>query len=333
MINGTPLGVDTTPVERQFLGLSSVVRNLLRLFGLPLLLVVLFLLFSLLTDTFFTEANLEGLILSAAVSALLFLGLTWVFTIGEMDVSFVAVAALSNMITAGMVIAGFDWPVATASGMLAAIAIGLFNGILIAYLGLPSLITTIATGGMASALAAAIGKGSSMGIENEGYLEILFDTRIGILSLVVVLVIFLILICWYVQEKLTLGHYLFAMSANKRAALEAGIPTSAITLGVCVFSAVCSGLAGILLAVQLASGQPSIAQSLFLDGLTAVLLGGTMLRLGKPNILGTITGVLIIAVLVRGGALLGWGDAVFSIAKGTLLLIGVSIVAWCGRKY
>lgn len=310
---------------------ESAIQSFLRVFGLPSILLFLFVIFSLITDTFLTTANLEGLLLSAAISALLFLGLTWVFTIGEMDVSFVAVAALANMITAGLVIAGYGWALATLLAMTASLAVGLFNGILIAKLGLPSLVTTIATGGMASALAAAIGLGSSMGIDQTGYLEVLFETKIGMVSMVVVLTSVLAAACWYIQERLTLGHYIFAMATNPRAALEAGIPTSTIIILLCTFSALCSGAAGILLAVQLASGQPSIAQSLFLDGLTAVLLGGTMLRLGKPNIMGTIVGVLIIAVLVRGGALLGWSDSNFQIIKGLLLLLGVAVVIWSNK--
>lgn len=311
--------------------MNSTTQNFIRLFGLPSILVISFLAFSFGTETFLTPANIEGLLLSAAISALLFLGLTWVFTIGEMDVSFVAIAALSNMITAGMVIAGYGWLFATGCAMLAALAVGLFNGVLIAKMGLPSLVTTIATGGMATALAAAIGLGSSMGINQEGYLEVLFDTKIGIVSLVVILTALIVAACWYVQEKLTLGHYIFAMATNPRAALEAGIPTSRIIIMLCSFQSLCSGAAGILLAVQFASGQPSIAQSLFLDGLTAVLLGGTMIKLGKPNILGTIVGVLIIAVLVRGGALLGWSDAAFSTIKGGLLLLGIAVVVWSNK--
>ncbi|WP_299724889.1 ABC transporter permease [uncultured Tateyamaria sp.] len=308
------------------------VQRVLSTLGLPVILIIAFTVFTGLSDSFLTAANLESMILSFAISALMFLGLTWVFTIGEMDVSFVAVAALANMITAGLVIAGYSWGAATTLAMLAAFAIGVLNGVLIAKLGLPSLVTTIATGGMASALAAAIGKGSSMGIDQPGYLQVLFDVRFGIVSLLVVLIVVLVALCWYVQERLTLGHYIFSMATNPAAAREAGIPTARITIMLCVFAALCSGVAGILLAVQLSSGQPSIAQSLFLDGLTAVLLGGTMLKIGKPNILGTIVGVAIIAVLIRGGALLGWSDASFSTIKGLLLLFGVTIVVWTGRK-
>lgn len=329
------MSVDAVSVSDKALRQSRMgiqIKNYLRIFGLPSILVLLFITFSIVSEYFLTAANIEGLILSAAISCLMFLGLTWVFTIGEMDVSFVAIAALANMITAGLVIAGYGWPIATALAMLASLSVGLLNGLLIAKLGLPSLVITIATGGMASALAAAIGLGSSMGIDQVGYLEVLFDTKVGIVSFVVILTAILIAACWYIQEKLTLGHYIFSMATNPIAVLEAGVSTSTITILLCVFASACSGAAGILLAVQLASGQPSIAQSLFLDGLTAVLLGGTMLRLGKPNIIGTIIAVLIITVLVRGGALLGWSDAGFSTIKGLLLLFGVAVVVWSNQE-
>ena len=133
---------------------------------------------------------------------------------------------------------------------------------------------------------------------------------------------------WFMETRLAIGHYIFAMATNPRAVLEAGVPVVGIVIMLCVFSAFCNGLSGILIAVELSSGQPSIAISLFLDGLTAVLLGGTMIKLGKPNVLGTVVGVLIIAVLVRGGALLGWNDAVFQVIKGSLLILGASVVIW-----
>lgn len=307
-------------------------KNAIRLFGLPSILLILILYFSVATDTFLTAQNISGLLQSAAISGILFLGLTWVFTVGEMEVSFVAIAALANMICAGMVVAGFGWGIGVLCAMLASLGVGLMNGVLIAKLGLPSLVITIATGGMASALAAAIGSGSSFPIPEPSFLQVLFDTKIGIFSLVVVVAIILVALTWYVENRLSLGHYILAMSTNPRAVLEAGVNVSGIVIVLCLFSAMLNGFAGILLAVEFSSGQPSIAQSLFLDGLTAVLLGGTMIKLGKPNVLGTMVGVLIIAVLVRGGALLGWNDAVFQAIKGILLLIGVTVVIWSNRR-
>jgi len=93
-----------------------------------------------------------------------------------------------------------------------------------------------------------------------------------------------------------------------------------------VLSGVVSALAGILLAADLSSGQPYLGTSYFLDGLTAVLLGGMALKLGKPNVIGTLTAAIFLVGLLNGAALLGWTDSERQIVRGSLLLIGVGLV-------
>ena len=121
--------VESSGIERS---IEAASVRLFRLYGLPSLLVFLFVTFSLVADAFLAPADLAQLLQSAAISALMFLGLTWVFAIGEMDVSFVASAALANMITAGLVITGYGWPLATAAVIAASLALGFANGVLIA---------------------------------------------------------------------------------------------------------------------------------------------------------------------------------------------------------
>lgn len=305
--------------------------NFIRLFGLPSILIVAILYFSLATSAFLTTENIAGLLQTASISLIMFLGLTWVFTIGEMDVSFVSIAALANMICAGLVIAGYSWPAAVLLAMAAGLGVGLLNGLLVGALGLPSLVTTIATGGMSAALAAAIGLGSSIQIPRSGFLSVLFAQKIWVFNPIVLLALVLLALAWFVEARLRVGHYMFAMASNRRAVMAAGVGVIKLIIVLFLFSSALNGFAGILIAAELSSGQPTIAVSLFLDGLTAVLLGGTMIRLGRPNVLGTAVAVLLIAVLVRGGALLGWNDAIFQSIKGGLLLLGVAVVALAER--
>jgi ribose/xylose/arabinose/galactoside ABC-type transport system permease subunit len=208
---------------------------------------------------------------------------------------------------------------------------GLFNGLLVAYLGLPALVVTIATGGIAAALADAIGKGSSIEIATTGFVGQIVTAQFGFVPLIAVVAVAIYAVAWFAQDRLLWGHYIFALAQNRRAVIEAGVPAKRLLGLVFTGSSLSSGVAGILLAADLSSGQPSIASSMFLDGLTAVLLGGVMIKLGKPNVIGTAVSVLILAVLVRGGALLGLTDSEFQIVKGGLLLLGVTVVIW-GRE-
>ena len=309
-------------------GFRGPTRQLTLRFGLPGILVALLAVFGALEPSFFSRADVASLIGSASISMIMFLGLTWFFAVGEIDVSFVSIVALSNMITAGLVSAGFSWLVAASAAMVASLAVGLLNGILIAQLGLPSLVITIATGGAASAVAAAIGTGASIALNTSGFLAPLFTISLGCVPLVALPALALYAAAWYAQERLTLGQYIFAVAQNRRAVVEAGIPVNRLLMFLALLLALCSGLAGVLLTSNLASGQPWLASSYFLDGLTSVLLGSTMLKLGKPNVLGTAVGVLVLAVMVRGGALLGWTEANFQMMKGGLLLLGLMVVYW-----
>jgi ribose transport system permease protein len=297
-------------------------------FGLPLALVLIVIVFSFLAPSFGSAENMESIIRSASISALMFLGLTWVFAVGEIDISFVAVAALSNMVIAGLVAAGYSWGLACVAGFGAGFAVGVVNGLLVAYAKLPSLVMTIASGGIASALAAAIGLGSSVPIDTPEILHSVVTASIGPIPVLAIFCAVVFLVAWHVQERLTLGHYIYATAENRQAVVEAGIPVERIVMLLFVLAAACGSFGGLLLTVELSSGQPSIASSFFLDGLTAVLLGGTMLKLGKPNVLGTLVSVLILTSLVRGGALLGWPDSTFQMIKGGLLLIGIALITW-----
>lgn len=152
--------------------------------------------------------------------------------------------------------------------------------------------------------------------------------QLGFVPLIAVVAVLAYAGAWFVQDRLLFGHYIYALAQNRRAVIEAGVPAKRLLGLLFVGSSLSSGIAGILLAADLSSGQPSIASSMFLDGLTAVLLGGVMIKLGKPNVIGTAVSVLLLAVLVRGGALLGLTDSGFQIIKGCLLLLGVTVVIW-----
>ncbi len=301
-------------------------------FALPGILAALIAVFGTAEPSFFSNADITSLLGSTSISMIMFLGLTWFFAVGEIDVSFVSITALSNMITASLVSSGFGWPLATAAAMVASLAVGLLNGLLIANLGLPSLVITIATGGAASAIAAAIGTGASIAFSSPGFLDPLFSVTLGSIPLIALLVLALYGAAWFAQERLTLGQYIYAVAQNRRAVVEAGIPVDRLLMLLALLLAFCSGLAGVLLASDLSSGQPWLASSYFLDGLTSVFLGSTMLKLGKPNIVGTAVGVLVLAVMVRGGALLGWTDSNFQMMKGGLLLVGLAVALWANPR-
>ncbi|MGQ3214241.1 MAG: ABC transporter permease [Shinella sp.] len=277
------------------------------------------------------SSNIATILRSSALMAIMILGLTWVIAAGKIDVSFMHVAALGNMTTAFLLASGHGWFAAGLAGVAVGAVAGLVNGVLVAVMRIQPLIVTIATGGICASIAAALGKGTSIRIADAGPLGELIFTNIGPIPVIAVFVAGLYALSWYAQEKLTFGHYIFATAQSEPAVNQAGISVRSLLLLLFVFSGTMSALAGVLLAASLSSGQPMIGSSYFIDGLTAVLLGGMMLRIGKPNVLGTTTAILILSVLVSGSALLGWADYQRQIIKGVLLLVGVTVAMRAGR--
>lgn len=295
-------------------------------------LLVMIAVFAFLRPQLLDSSNIATILRSSALMAIMILGLTWVIAAGKIDVSFMHVAALSNMMTAWLLAGGYGWPLAALGGITVGALAGLLNGTLIALLRIPPLIVTIATGGICASIAAALGKGTSIRIADPGPLGEMLFTNWGPVPVIAVVAALLYLVSWYAQEKLTFGHYIFATAQNEEAVNEAGIPARSLILFLFVFSAVLSAIAGVLLAASLSSGQPMIGSSYFIDGLTAVLLGGMMLRIGKPNVLGTTTAILLLSVLVSGSAMFGWADYQRQIIKGVLLLVGVAVAMRAGRS-
>ncbi|NTE88384.1 ABC transporter permease [Agrobacterium rubi] len=301
-------------------------------YGLFLLVLAAFILFAWLRPTFVSAGNINDMLRSASIAAIMFLGLTWIIAAGEIDVSFMSVAALANMIVAGLVQAGYGWPLACLCGLLAGVVIGLINGGLVAGFRLPALVITIATGGLAGSIAAAIGLGTSISLSSTGFVGSVLSANLGVIPVIAIVVAIIYAASYVVQEHLTFGHYLYAMEQNRAAVVEAGVPVNRILFLLYILSGVVSALAGILLTADLSSGQPYIGSSYFIDGLTAVLLGGMALKYGKPNVVGTLAAVLLLAALLSGAALLGWTDQQRQIVRGLLLLFGVTVVVWARRQ-
>ncbi|MGA0563743.1 ABC transporter permease [Ancylobacter sp. VNQ12] len=276
--------------------------------------------------------NIVTVLRSASIMAIMVLGLTWVIAAGKIDVSFMQIAALANMTTAGLLSQGSGWTLAGLSGVAVGGIVGLVNGLLVGRMRLSPLITTIATGGVCASAAAAIGAGTSIRINDAGVLGDFLAAHVGPVPLLALVVVVLYAAAWWMQERLTFGHYIYAAEQNEAALVDVGVSVQRLLVLVYLISGLCASVAGVLLVASLSSGQPMIGSSYFIDGLTAVFLGGMMIRIGRPNVIGTATAVLLLAVLVSGGALLGWPDYQREIIKGALLLAGVAMAVRMGRS-
>jgi ribose/xylose/arabinose/galactoside ABC-type transport system permease subunit len=310
----------------------NVLKPEFSLFGI---LIILLVVFAVSSPVFFTPGNILEVLRQSSIDAILILGVTWLISAGEIDAGFPDVAAFASMMTVVLVNRGNSWGIAILATIACSILFGVLNGFLVTELKFPSLIATIGVSGLAKALASILGRGQVIPLGNNtgNFVYPIVWGRVGGIPFLLIVSICLYSLFAFVQNRIRFGQYIFALGENRIASQEAGINEKRILKILFILSSLFGAIGGILMATVLQSGQPKLGVSLFLDGFTAIFLGAMLIKLGKPNIIGTLFGAILLSLLSNGLTLLGAQFYVGMIIKGCLLIIGVSIVALTGLKF
>jgi len=306
--------------------------------GVLLALLVMCAFLSYASDSFLTSINLLNVGRQVSLLGIMAVGMTFVLTCGEVDLSVGSNYAFSGLTTGMMIVAG--WPLAPAIGLglLCGAAIGVVNGLLSTYGRLPSLIATL---GMLSVVRGAAlimtdGQPVTVNIRNgaapdtlaafeymgQGYL-------FGAIPMQLVFFIAVAALGWFLLSCTNFGFRVFAVGGSARAARVSGIPINSVKIWSFLLMGVLAALAGILSIAFLPSGQAGrTGLGLELDVIAATIVGGTSLSGGEGTILGTILGVLIIGVLRNGLVLTGISPFVQAFMIGVVIIAAVAIDKW-----
>jgi ribose/xylose/arabinose/galactoside ABC-type transport system permease subunit len=299
-----------------------------RRYGTLLALVVICILLTLTTPRFLTVSNLSTVLVQLSMLMVVASGLTVVVAAGEFDLSVGAVAGLAGVLTTGLLIhVTTNVALAIAAGVAAGALVGLLNGVLVAVVGLPSLIATLGMISVVTGLNQWYTKGQAVyGGLPKGFA---FPGRGSLLGVPVPILIMvaIVAITFVLLERTATGRHLYTIGDNKDVARLAGIPVRWKKIAALVFCGACTGLAGVILASRLGSGQPAAGDHFLMDGLAAVFLGMTAFSLGQANVRGTVVGTLIIGVLRNGFNLLGWPYYIQDIAMGAIMIGAITVAA------
>jgi ribose transport system permease protein len=312
------LAVRMRGVER-----DTVLRRLIA--ALPLaVLVVLVAVVSARQPTFLGIRSVRAVLDGAAPILLLALGQTMVILIGGIDLSVAALASLGTVLLATW-LPGMG-PVAIIAVLATLTLAGVLNGLACAYLQVPSFIVTLGAMGLWSGVALTVSGASTISI-GKGYYAIgwIRDLRFAQLPASFVLAALFALLAAVVIRVLSRGRLLHAMGLAERAVLMSGTRTPRVRVAAFALSGLFAGLAALLLSASQFSGSPTLADSLLLPAIAAVVVGGSAITGGVGGPLRTLVGALIIAVLRVGLSVIGVDPSYEQIVYGAVVIAAVAL--------
>ena len=275
------------------------------------------------SGSFFTRQNIFNVLRQISTNLFLACGMTMVIILGGIDLSVGSIIALSGCISAGCVARyNLPLPIALLMGLLVGLLVGMFNGAVISKTTIPAFIVTLATMNIAKGLAYVYTGGSPVRVVTKEW-QFLGPGYVGIFPTPVVILVIVLIITAIIMNKTKMGRHMYAVGGNQQAAEFSGIKVEKVKFFVHAFSGLMAGLAGIVLASRMYSGQPTAGDGAEMDAIAAVVVGGTSMAGGSGKIGGTIIGGLIIGVLNNGLNLLNVNSFWQYVVKGVVILLAV----------
>ena len=299
---GAPLADHIAQRTGRQVALNWASRNA-RLLAPLVTLISMFIFFSLVTEVFLTIQNLQNVVTQIAPIAVAATGVTFVLLCAEIDLSIASVATFTGVLAAwfwvGDTIALGNWGIPVA--ILVAAAIGLLNGYLVAYVGIPSFMMTLAMLTIARWMSVFVSEGKPI-FEGPPVLKQLGSVSSQVFGIPVIgiFAVAILLLGEFVLSYTKFGRYVYMTGANREAAEMSGVNTRQIVMMSLVIAAVTAGMTGLLFVGRLSSANPSSGEDILISTIAAVVLGGTSLFGGEGGMRNTILGLLIFGILSNG---------------------------------
>jgi simple sugar transport system permease protein len=301
---------------------------------LVIILLLICLVLSLVSDQFFTLANLFNLLNTSSTNLIFAVGLLVVLIAGGIDISFAVAASVVQYVVAIALaqIGGGNWVIGISMAAVAGIALGAVNAALIHYFRIISIVVTIATFNIYFGLLMFVTRGVSIYNLPEWWTHrtVLFEYQQANgswaeLTLPVAIMAVCVLATWLLIRHSTTGRQLYAFGDNPEGARRLGINIAAMHFIAFGWLGLMAGIAGL---VQVHYAQEVVPNALIgreLDVLAAVVLGGARLGGGRGTVLGCVLGVLLVSVTQNGLNLLGISPYAFKMIIGAVILVAITL--------
>ncbi|WP_192243370.1 ABC transporter permease [Mesorhizobium silamurunense] len=298
--------LDQTIAQKQHTFVSRVLSSQTFWVVIAVILACLFLSFA--TDAFATQKNLYNITRNITFVAIVALGMTFVIITGGIDLSVGSVLCLCSMVLAVTMHAGYSIEVGILASIATALAIGAFNGVLIAYLGFPPFVVTLGMLSVARSLAMVASNNTvvfQFGPDHDKLLALGGGAWVFGIANPVLYMILLALITGFILRWTKFGRHIFAIGGNEHAATLTGVPVRQIKVAVYMISALSAGVAGIIQTGWLGAVTTNLGTGMELQVIAATVIGGANLAGGVGTAFGAIVGAALIEVIRNSLGLLG----------------------------
>lgn len=289
-------------------------------------LILLCILFSAISDKFFTIANVQNVLKATSTNIMLACALTMIIIMGQIDISVGSIVGLCGIVAATLITKnGMPIWSSFVIALIVGMFLGFFNGFFIAKVNIAPFIVTLATQNIGRGICQVLCDGQPVRCAQDEFTVIGTTTVFGGLSIAVIYSIVFVILISILMYKTRIGTYIYAIGGNRQAAEFSGINVKRTMIIPYIISGLFAAFCGVMWTARLGSATPTLGANFELDAIAATVLGGTSMSGGIGKIGGTMIGVLIIGVINNGLVLSNVNSFWQLVAKGCVVLAAVVI--------
>ena len=277
---------------------------------------------------FFSTGNITAILTATSVLGLIAVGQTLVILGASLDLSVPFVVSLASVVGGGLMAGqAQNIPVAVVATLAAGAGIGLVIGLIVAFLDVHGFIATLGVGLIISGYLGSNYRGSHGSAPVE--FQYIGATRIGPVPLSTFILLGVAVLAMVLLRRTRVGHHLYAVGGNRDVARLSGVHTARSVVTAHVLCSTFAAMAGLLLLSRMSVGSPTVGSQGGYDlmSIAAVVIGGTVLAGGKGNVLGTLGGVAIFAVLNNVMGVMEVNAFVQDMIRGGVIIAAVAVYA------
>lgn len=281
---------------------------------------------TLMKPAFLSSYNIQILLATIAINAMIAYSQAIIIAIGQMNLSVGAIGGLAAVSFAGaMEVWGLPVPAAIALGLAIGLGAGLLNGWLVAASGISAFVITLATLYIFNGITLGITEAQPFYGIAESVKSFGDATLIGPVPMMAVPALLVTVTMIWMLTRMRIGRHILAVGGNAHAAELGGVSVKRTIIWAHAISGVLAALAGMVVVARLQIGQPTIGNDWLITSFAAPVIGGALLQGGHLSVIGTLLGVVIIAIITQSLVLFGVDPFAMQIALGGLILWAVAI--------